>query len=104
MFFKKKLEKGGLLFLNLWDLKIFILQIKKGIAFVKADLKVWAQTCLGATYGIKQQNHPCLGAYSLNEKTKSVQGSVVEVMFTHVYTLTSEWPPHPGYMGNYTYR
>ena len=52
MFFKKKLENGVffLKILGIWKMSHFQ---EKGVVFVKADLKVWAQTFLGVKFGIK---------------------------------------------------
>ena len=53
--FREKCRKGFFfcfvlfcfVFLDLGDLKMSVFK-KKGIVFVKADLKVWAQTCFGS--------------------------------------------------------
>ena len=48
--FPKKARKG--VFFKSWESENVHFQ-EKGEVFVKADLKVWAQTCLGIKFGIK---------------------------------------------------
>ena len=79
LFFKKKLEKG--IFFKTWGSENVHCE-EKGVVFVKANLKVLSSSLFRGQIWYKITNF-------LNVKARSV----FEVMFPHVYTLTSEWPP-----------
>ena len=102
----KKLEKG-VFFLKSGESASVNFK-KKGVVFVTAGLKVWAQTYLGVKFGIKTPSFTgvvcfffsflfvlfccCWVFFAWKDKTCLVISFTSDV---HVYTITSKCPPHP---------